>query len=1279
MAKRALETSDSLSRRRPTFATRTAQEDVSRLDPGDSDHANSDERTRLLPWSPTPWARPYEPVNSAEPIESRRHSSPMNYFQKISRWWHNRGDGDQEQETGEENTSQNVYLSADSLRDARADKKDKSGHRSRSVDEPKKLGTFSGVFVPTTLNVLSILMFLRFGFILGQAGVLGILGLLLISYTINLVTTMSLSAIATNGTVRGGGAYYLISRSLGPEFGGSIGIVFYLGYVFNTGMNAVGLVDCFTQNFGAQSGDWANFLEEGFWWQYLWGTIILVFCTGVCLAGSSIFARASNGLLVILLVATFSIPLSAVFMKPFPVPRQGVEFTGIRLKTLMGNLKPHLTKGAAGSQIKGRENFQDLFGILFPATGGIFAGASMSGDLKNPSKAIPKGTLSGLALTFVAYGLVILAMAASVTRESFYNNVNVIQIVNASDSVILLGEFATSFFSALMGVIGSAKLLQAIARDSLLPGIGIFAQGTHKTDDPVYAIIVTFVFAQITMLFDINRIASFVTMTYLMTFLVTNLACFLLKIGSAPNFRPSFHYFNWQTAAAGTLVSGISMFFVDGVYATGCVGILVILFLLIHYSSPPKPWGDVSQSLIYHQVRKYLLRLRQEHVKFWRPQILLFVSDLDRQYKMVSFCNSLKKGSLFVLAHVLVTDDFSAAVPEARRQQTAWTKFVEHSKIKAFVNIAISPAAEWGMRNIVLNSGLGGMRPNIVVIDQFRSDQSLVETYTSGRRDSRARRHSLHSSTRTEESSESGAANPPMSGQCYVTILEDLLFKLRINVAVAKGFEDLELPDPRGRHTKKYIDLWPIQMSAELGADSESKQNVLTTNFDTYTLILQLGCILNTVPSWKKTYKIRVAVFVEYETDLEDERARVEALLEKLRIEAEVLVFWLACGDLKAYQTIVNGTSVTTDAQERVNSALQGEDWWQRVLRARALDQDPQDSDRTSDSFHLDKSYTWQGSSSQDSGSKPLYHRVTGLRKLIQSTRRRRSVSSFRALGGVNLGMQTHRLLDAFVDYDSSDSPSESEDSDLEAYVSEPEDGGEDIARARNEAVPVPGPSRLLGRSKTDDCSPSADSPSTPVSASPQAEATSSNQIIPSIIENGDDGSPKSNTPGPRPPISRSASRNRFSSSPIPEAKVNTEAEDGNGPSIMFAAQSSPPRSANKLDSIYSHRPSPVSSPSPGAPSNPHTHATGYPGVASVPLSFNDLPSRAQHLILNELMVQQSGDTAVIFTTLPSPVEGTSLSAEDSASYLSDLDVLWTGLPPCLLVHSNSMTVTMNL
>lgn len=120
-----------------------------------------------------------------------------------------------------------------------------------------------------------------------------------------------------------------------------------------------------------------------------------------------------------------------------------------------------------------------------------------------------------------------------------------------------------------------------------------------------------------------------------MTFLVTNLACFLLKIGSAPNFRPSFHWFNWQTAAVGTIACGATMFFVDGLYASGCVVLLMMIFLLIHYTTPPKPWGDVSQGLIYHQTRKYLLRLRQEHVKFWRPQILLLVNDPRRQYKLI--------------------------------------------------------------------------------------------------------------------------------------------------------------------------------------------------------------------------------------------------------------------------------------------------------------------------------------------------------------------------------------------------------------------------------------------------------------------------------------------------------------------------------------------------------------------------------------------------------------------------------------------------------------------
>lgn len=137
--------------------------------------------------------------------------------------------------------------------------------------------------------------------------------MLLACYAINFLTTLSISAIAANGTVRGGGAYYLISRSLGPELGGSIGIVFYLGCVLNTGMNCVGLATCFVRNFGSSRGSWGNWLPDDFWSQYLWATAVLAVCTVICLAGSSLFARCSNALLVILLVATFSIPVSTLF------------------------------------------------------------------------------------------------------------------------------------------------------------------------------------------------------------------------------------------------------------------------------------------------------------------------------------------------------------------------------------------------------------------------------------------------------------------------------------------------------------------------------------------------------------------------------------------------------------------------------------------------------------------------------------------------------------------------------------------------------------------------------------------------------------------------------------------------------------------------------------------------------------------------------------------------------------------------------------------------------
>ncbi|KAF8247435.1 hypothetical protein K440DRAFT_297626 [Wilcoxina mikolae CBS 423.85] len=1090
-------------------------------------------------------------------------------------------------------------------------------------------------------------MFLRFGFILGQSGVLGMMGLLVGSYVINLITTLSVSAISSNGTVRGGGAYYLISRSLGPEFGGSIGLVFYLGFVFNTGMNAVGLIDCVINNFGETSGTMSQVVPESFWHRYLYATAVLVFCTVVCLAGSAIFSRASNLLLAILLVATFSIPVSSLFVSPFQDYQSGVVYTGLSMETLKDNMMPRFTKGAAGSGVDEEENWQTLFGILFPATAGIFAGASMSGDLKNPSKSIPAGTLYGLLFTFIAYTLVIVSMGATISRDTLYTDLNVIQDINASPPLVLMGEFATSFFSALMGVIGSAKSLQALARDNILPGLTVFGQGTKSSDDPIIAILFTFLLSQFTLFMDINSIASFVTMTYLITFWVTNFACFLLKIGSAPNFRPTFKFFTWWTAAVGAMISLATMFFVDGTYAAAVIGIILTLFLIIHYTSPPKTWGDVSQSLIYHQVRKYLLRLRTEHVKFWRPQILLFVNDPRRSWKMIQFCNAMKKGGLYVLGHIIVTTEFQESFPEVRKQQTAWMKYIDFSKIKAFPQVAIAPTFEWGARNVVLLSGLGGMRPNIAVIgffnmDEYRDSKPLIDLNipsfsSTGTPSVRKIRHDLQDQLPTDNMRSESAVGP----MSYVNILEDLLLCLQMNVAIAKGFDGLELPTGDKRKKKSYIDLWPIQMSAEIQDDTNG--NVVTTNFDTYTLILQLGCILNTVRTWKEAYVLRVAVFVEHEEDVKEERDRVKKLLENLRIQAEVIVVWLASGELRTYELIVNGAD-QDQSDGRLERILGEELWWKELQERRRGLKGTTPSVQIRGVSDLDMS--WPSSSFQQMGRSEMSRspiRRLGLRKLKNSAKRH-SISGLAMLGlSVTMNMRAQRLNPDALHH-GSDSEESSDDESVAsstASANDINDYSDDDRVAFDFGRPR--------RASTGDGLTAWDT------GTPKKPASPKNQMIESIAPNaGAVSTPQDVSPSGSKLLSPAISRLRLVSRPstpsfsckaIPDTQIAVD--DGPGPSIMFADSSQPqkPRSMDLLESTPT-------------------------------LSFNDLPSRGQHLILNELMKRYSSDTAVLFTTLPSPPPNSCKSEQDSMAYLEGLELLTEGLPPTLLIHSNSLCVT---
>lgn len=203
-----------------------------------------------------------------------------------------------------------------------------------------------------------------------------------------------------------------------------------------------------------------------------------------------------------------------------------------------------------------------------------------------------------------------------------------------------IGVLATCLFAALGSLIGAAKILQAIAKDGLLSFIDLFSYARSSDNEPIYAILFTWTLMQVIITFatEIDQLATFVTMFSLLTFGIINLACFLLRITGSVNFRPSFHYFNWKTAAFGFCACFTAMFFVDSAIAAISCLVMGFIFVWIHVAAPPKTlnWGDVMQSLIYHQVRKYLLRLEsRQHVKYWRPQILVLVHSPQQNYLLI--------------------------------------------------------------------------------------------------------------------------------------------------------------------------------------------------------------------------------------------------------------------------------------------------------------------------------------------------------------------------------------------------------------------------------------------------------------------------------------------------------------------------------------------------------------------------------------------------------------------------------------------------------------------
>ncbi|MCA9289947.1 MAG: hypothetical protein KDA25_02395, partial [Phycisphaerales bacterium] len=384
----------------------------------------------------------------------------------------------------------------------------------------RKLGTFGGVFVPNVLTILGVIMFMRTGWVVGYAGLFGALLILVIGNSITLLTSMSLSSVSTNTRVGAGGAYFLISRSLGPEVGGSIGIPLYLAQAISVAFYLVG----FSESLQLLVPAWDERIVSG---------VALVLFVAVTWFGASVVARAQTLILVLLGASLVAI------------------FTGVDFAPDLGS--------RLGSGLTAEIGFWTVFAVFFPAVTGIMSGVSMSGDLKAPSKSIPAGTIWSVLVTFVIYAVLMVWMAMHADRAALQENSLILLDIASVPMLVYVGLWAATLSSALASLAAAPRTLKALADDRVIPrGLG----SGFGSSEPRLAILVTAAIAAVCIaLGDLDLIAPIITMFFLATYGMVNLVAGIERLVGNPSYRPTF-----KTHWALSILAGL-----------GCVGVMLLI------------------------------------------------------------------------------------------------------------------------------------------------------------------------------------------------------------------------------------------------------------------------------------------------------------------------------------------------------------------------------------------------------------------------------------------------------------------------------------------------------------------------------------------------------------------------------------------------------------------------------------------------------------------------------------------------------------------------------
>ncbi len=547
----------------------------------------------------------------------------------------------------------------------------------RSRDRSGRLGTFLGVFTPSVLTILGVILYLRTGWVVGNVGLAGALAIVVLANAITLATALSVSSVATNMEVGPGGAYYIISRSLGVEIGAAIGLPLFLAQAFSITLYAYGLAESL---------------------QFVWPDL----------------PQRPVAALTVLLVALLAARGAGAALKlQIPI----MVAIGVSLVVLFAGVAGS-TSGSAHlfERISVHADFWVVFAVFFPAVTGIMAGISLSGDLKNPAKSIPKGTIAAVLVGFVVYLAVTIGLSLSATPTELVADPLIwFTIAGGLAFLIFPGLWGAIFSSAVGSVLGAPRTLEALVHDRILPAR--VAASIGRIEGPGVPLLITTAIALgAVALGGLNAVAPILTMFFLTTYGMVNLVAGIERLSGDPSFRPTMKV-HWIVSLGGAAACFWAMFLISPIASLVALLVELGVYLMVRRRALTARWGDVRRSALVSLVRSTVLQLRRlpEEPRNWRPNVLMFTTDPDRDLPTARFANWMVQDRGILTVNYLIEGSIADHVGAVHDLVDDLNRSLDKAGITAFGEVEIVPDFGRGIVSVAQSNGIAGIASNTVL------------------------------------------------------------------------------------------------------------------------------------------------------------------------------------------------------------------------------------------------------------------------------------------------------------------------------------------------------------------------------------------------------------------------------------------------------------------------------------------------------------------------------------------------------------------------------------